>query len=141
MTVDRTDRPGLTLRRMMKLVVFAAAGSVCLAPMVRLAGEGAVGWPFALLLEGMAVPLVLGLVAFPLIRPGPGKDRAIRGLLLTSVGVGFAAAVYTLAWAPYGPPALNAWAGTGMTRGVVWGFVVALGIPFVLLARRVAMGR
>ena len=64
----RTHRPwtALTLRQMMKLVVFGAVGSLCLAPMMRLAEIGAVGWPFAILMEAVAIPMVLALAAFPM---------------------------------------------------------------------------
>ena len=52
--------------------------------MFRLAEAGVVPWPYVLMGEGVGVPVVLAIVAFPLLRAGPGKDRLIRWLLLTS---------------------------------------------------------
>jgi len=130
----------LTLRQSMKLVVFGAVASLILAPMVRLAETGAVTWPFVFLLESMAIPLALALVMFPLVRQGPLKDWLIRALLLTSVGVGLGAAIYSLVWASKGPRSLNIWATSGMTVGIVWAFVVVLGFPFVVLLRKVMPG-
>ena len=83
----------------MKLVVFAAVASLCLVPMVRWAEIGAVSWPFAILMEAVAIPMVLAVVAFPMVKRGPLKDRLIRALLLTSVGVILLAAIYSLVWA------------------------------------------
>jgi hypothetical protein len=133
-------RPRLTLRQVMKLVIFGAVASMCLAPMMRLAENGAVSWPFALLLEAVAIPLVLAVAVFPLVRKGPLKDWLIRALLLTSTGIGLGAAVYSLAWAARGPRSLNVWANSGMPVGMAWAFVVVLGIPFAILFRKVVPG-
>jgi hypothetical protein len=130
-----------TVRQMMKLVVFAAVASLCLVPMVRLAEMGAVSWPFAVLLEAVAIPLVLALLAFPMVKRGPLKDWLIRALLLTSVGVILGAAIYSLVWASVGPPSLNLWAGSGMTVEFVWQVIFVLGIPFILLLRELMPGR
>jgi hypothetical protein len=48
--------------------------------------------------EAVAIPLVLALVAFPLVRKGPWKDRLIRILLMVSVGfaLGWAVALLVL---------------------------------------------
>jgi hypothetical protein len=125
---------------MMKLVVLAAVAAACLAPMVRLAEIGAVSWPFALLMEAIAIPLVLALVTFPLARRGPLKDWLVRALLMTSAGVGLGAAIYSLLWASIGPPSLNIWATPGMTVGFVLPCIVVLGLPFALLLRKVVPG-
>jgi hypothetical protein len=130
----------LTLRQLMKLVVFGAVASSSLAPMVHLAEIGAVTWPFVFLLESMAIPLVLALVMFPLVRQGPLKDWLIRALLMTSAGVGLGAAIYSLVWASKGPQSLNIWATSGMTVGMVWAFVVVLGFPFAILLWKVTPG-
>ena len=37
-----------------------------------------VPWPYVLMGEGVGIPLVLAIVAFPVVRAGPGKDRLIR---------------------------------------------------------------
>jgi hypothetical protein len=89
MTQDKARplRFSLSLRQMMKLVIFAAAESMCLAPMVRLAEAGIVDWSWVILGEAVAIPVVLALVAFPLVRRGPYKDWLIRTLLLISVSI------------------------------------------------------
>ena len=98
-----------TVRQMMKLVVFAAVASLCLVPVVRRAEIGAVSWPFAVLMEAVAIPMVLAIVAFPLVKRGPLKDWVIRALLLTSVGVILGAAIYSMVWGAVGPQSLNLW--------------------------------
>jgi hypothetical protein len=123
-----------TVRQMMKLVVFAAVASLCLVPVVRWAEIGAVSWPFAVLMEAVAIPMVLAIVAFPMVRSGPLKDWLIRALLMTSVGVILAAAIYSLCWGAVGPQSLNLWAGsTGMTVGFLREVIVVLAFPFILL--------
>ena len=131
-------RPWLTptVRQMMKLVVFAAVASLCLVPMVHWAEIDAVSWPFVVLMEAVTIPMVLALVAFPLVKKGPLKDWLIRALLLTSVGVILGAASYSLFWGAVGPQSLNLWArSTGMTVGFLWEVIVVLGFPFLLLLR------
>jgi len=138
----RTHRPwtALTLRQMMKLVVFGAVGSLCLTPMIRLAEIGAVGWPFAILMEAVAIPMVLALAVFPLVSRGPRKDWLIRGLLMTSLAVILGSAIYSLAWGSVGPQSLNIWAAGSFTVGFLWFVVVAVGIPFMLLLRQIVPG-
>ncbi len=132
----------LTLRQMMKLVVFAAVASLCLAPMVRWAEVGAVSWPFAILMAAVAIPLVLAIAAFPMVKPGPLKDWLIRALLMTSLGVILGAAIYSLFCASVGPQSLNLWArSTGITVGFLWVVIVILGVPFILLLKELVPGR
>jgi hypothetical protein len=122
---------------MMKVVAFVAIASLCLVPVVRWAEMGAVSWPFAILMEAVAVPIVLAIVAFPLIRRGPLKDWMIRALLMISVGVILAAAIYSLIWGATGPQSLNLWArSTGLTVGFLRYVIVVLGLPFLLLLQR-----
>ncbi len=130
----------LTLRQMLKLVVFGAMASMCLAPMWRLAEAGVVSWPRMLLGEAVAIPTALAVAAFPIVRKGPRKDWLIRASLLTSLGIGLLTAIYTLVCGPAGPPSLNLWAGTGATVGFVWAVIVILGLPFVFLLRQVVRG-
>ena len=140
----RMHRPwtALTLRQMMKLVVFGAVGSFCLVPMIRLAEIGAVGWPFAILMDAVAIPLVLALAAFPIVSRGPKKDWQIRGLLMTSLAVILGSAIYSLTWGSVGPQSLNIWAaGSGFTVGSLWFVIVVVGIPLMLLLRQIVPGR
>jgi hypothetical protein len=125
---------------MMKLVVFGALASMCLAPMWRLAEAGVVTWPLMLLVEAVAIPMVLAVAAFPLVRKGPRKDWLIRALLVTSLGIGLLAAIYSLAWASVGPPSLNVWASSGATVGFVWYIIVLLGLLLVLLLWPIVTG-
>ena len=122
----RSYLPRLTLSQMLKLVIFAAAASLCLAPMVRLAEAGIAPWPYVLMGEGVAIPLVLAIVAFPLVRAGPGKDRLIRVLLLISCGVALGVVVPPL----FGPSPL--W-GSGATRASMIFAVVILSLPTWML--------
>ena len=92
----RTHRPGRPdVRQMMKLVVFGAVGSLCLAAMMLLAEVGAVGWPFEILMEAVVIPMVLALAAFPVLSRGPSY-RLIRGLLMTSLAVILVVAIFSL---------------------------------------------
>jgi hypothetical protein len=134
----------LTLRQMMKLVVFGAIASATVTPMLRFAQMGAVGWPFAILLDAVAVPIVLAIAAFPLVQRGSLRDWVIRLLLLTSMSVIIGAAIYTLVWASTGPPALNIWAGSmlnAMTVGFIRAVLVILVIPFIALLGKVVPTR
>ncbi len=138
----RPLRLTLTLLQMMKLVVFAAVASLCLVPMVRLAEVGAVSWPFAVLMGAVAIPMVLAIVAFPLIKRGPLKDWLIRALLMTSVGVILLAAIYLILWGAVGLQSLNLWArSTAITVGFLWGVIVVLGVPFLFLVQPLVPGR
>ena len=136
----RPLRLKLTLRQMMKLVVFGAIASASAVPMVRFAENGAITWPFLVLFEAVAIPLVLALAAFPLVRQSPLKDWLIRVLLLISVTSILGAAIYSLAWASSGPPSLNIWA-SGMPAEFVWFAIAATGAPFILLVRLVVPAR
>jgi hypothetical protein len=117
---------------MMKLVIFAAAASICLAPMVRLAEAGVVEWQWVILGEAVGIPVVLAIVAFPLVRRGPFKDWLIRTMLLTSVSIAMGFAVFSLIWGGM------IWSGTGATRATLYFVMIVLTPPFVILVRRVA---
>jgi hypothetical protein len=131
-----------TLRQMMKLVAFAAIASLCLVPILRWVEIGAVSWPFAILMEAVAIPMVLAIVALPMVRRGPLKDWLIRALLLTSIVIILGAAVYSLFWGATGPQTLNLWArSTGMTVGFLRGVIIVLGLPFIALLHRLVPGR
>ena len=125
-------RMSLTLRQMMKLVIFAAAASMCLVPMVQLAEAGIVDWQWVILGEAVGIPVVLALVAFPLVRRGPSKDWLIRMLLLTSVSIALGFVVYSLIWGGM------IWAGTGVTRGILYFAMIVLTPSFVYLLRQLA---
>src|SRR5262249_45118749 len=97
-------------------------------------------WSFVLLMEAVAIPLVLALVAFPLVRKGPLKDWLIRILLMVSVGFALGWAVALLVWVinfhatrrvPIDYPVLS---------GIVV-VIIALGLALALLLRRVVPGR
>jgi hypothetical protein len=124
----------MTLLSMMKLTIYAAAASLCLTPFVRMAEVGAVTWEWMLVGEAMGIPVVLALVAFPLVRRGPFKDWLIRALLLTSVSVGLGFSVYSLYWGR------AIWA-TGVPRVMFHYVIVVLAVPFVVLFRKVVPPR
>jgi hypothetical protein len=83
---SRRPRLSLSMRQMMKLVVFAAAASACVAPFVQLTEVGAASWPVVIIWSIVAVPLTLAVVAIPLVRKRPLKDWSIRALLIVSTG-------------------------------------------------------
>jgi hypothetical protein len=87
-------RPSLSIRQMMKLVVFGAIASACLAPGYHLIELGVAPWPGILIMESVVVPLVLALAAFPLVRKGSLKDWFIRAALLVSVTVAIVFGIY-----------------------------------------------
>jgi uncharacterized membrane protein YqjE len=94
----RLPRLRLTLRQMMKLVIFAAIASASVAPIARLKKLGVTpNWSAVCGWGAVVVPLVSALVAFPLVRKGPLKDWLIRALLMTSVTVTLGFAIYLLA--------------------------------------------
>lgn len=130
----RPFRPSLSIRQMMKLVVFGAIASACLAPGYHLIELGVSTWSGSLIMEGVIVPLALALTAFPLVRKGPIKDWLIRALLLVSVTVALGVAIYLLIFIIAG------WASRRMSLEVAFlaydalGLAV-LGLAFVLLAR------
>jgi hypothetical protein len=117
----------------MKLVIFAATASMCLAPMVRLAEDGVVDWAWVILGEAVAIPVVLALVAFPLVRRGPRKDWLIRMLLFTSVSIALGFAVFSLIWGGM------IWSGTGATRSTLCFVLIVLFPPFAYLTRRIVL--
>jgi hypothetical protein len=120
MAQPRSFRPSLSLRQMMKLVVFGAIASACLAPGYHLVENGVSTWPGCLVLEGVAVPLALALAAFPLVRKGPLKDWLIRAALLVSVSFAVGFAIYLSIFI------LTGWASRRMPPEI--GFLVADGL-------------
>jgi len=70
---------------MMKIVVFAAVASACIAAGVEYAAIFPRDWWSVLMTEGIAIPLLLAVTAFPLVRQGPQKDWLIRLLLTVSI--------------------------------------------------------
>jgi hypothetical protein len=139
-THTRPFRPKLTLRQMMKLVAFGAVASLCLAPGVRLAEGGAGRWSFVLLVEAVVIPLVLALVAFPLVRKGPLKDWLIRALLIVSVGVALAWAVVLLVWVINFHASRRVPLDYPFVSGIV-AVIIVLGSALGILLRRVMPGR
>jgi hypothetical protein len=125
---------------MMKLVAFGASASLCLAPGVRLAEAGAGRWPFVHLLEAVAIPLVLALVAFTLVRKGPLKDWLIRTLLMVSVGVALGWAVAVLVWVINFHASRRVPVDYPFLSGIVV-VIIVLGLALTLLLRRVMPGR
>src|SRR5690348_15605858 len=130
----------LSLAQAMKLIVFCAAASACVAPMVHLWEAGAIKTTerlaFAVIFEAVAVPLVWALLSFILIRRGIWKDRLIAAFLLGSVSVALGFATYSFIFftgiyrSPLGAP--RSWRGL---LGLVFHFaiVLALGAAFVFL--------
>jgi hypothetical protein len=130
----RPFRPSLSLRQMMKLVLFGGIASACMAPAFHLVEIGVATWPAFLILEAVSVPLVLALAAFPLVKRGPPKDWLIRASLLVSVTVAIGFAIYLPVFIYAG------WSGrrgrpdlTFLATDVL--VVGLLGLAFVLLAR------
>jgi hypothetical protein len=111
---------------MMKLVGFAAAASLCLAPFVRLADAGALSWPFVLMGEGVGIPLVLAIVALLLLRTNARKDKVVRILLLISAVTALGVAMHPL----LGPSPI--WS-TGATRSSLYLMSAILSIPVATL--------
>lgn len=72
---------------MLKLVVVAAVASACLAAGVEYARMFPRAWSSVLMTEGVVIPLVLAVTAFPLVRPGPQKDWLIRALLIVAIAM------------------------------------------------------
>jgi hypothetical protein len=80
---------------MMKLVVYCAVASACVAPMWRIgavAGGAARGLVGVVLLEGVVVPLVWAGLSVVLVRRGAWRDGLIAALLLWSVSMALAIA-------------------------------------------------
>jgi hypothetical protein len=94
--VPRPFRLSLPLRQMMKLVVFGAVASACLAAGVKHAEMFTQAWFGVFMTEAMVIPLVLAVTAFPLVRQGPQKDWLIRALLLVSIAMAWTDALIYL---------------------------------------------
>jgi hypothetical protein len=89
-TIARQFHLRFTLRQMMKLVVFAAVASVCLAAGVEYAAIFPRARWSVLMTEGVAIPLLLAVTAFPLVGQGPRKDWLIRALLFAAIAMAWA---------------------------------------------------
>ncbi len=118
---------------MMKLVIFGAGASLCLVPMRPLVEEGVVSWPVVFLMESVAIPLVMALVAFLIVRAGPFRDWLVLALLVTPLAVTLGAAVYLRVW------------GTSIRGGADPDFllmvILVLGVPLFLIAFHIVPGR
>jgi hypothetical protein len=90
------ERRSITVRQAMKLVVFAALASACIAPGFRLWELGISTARNLMLLEAAAVPLAWAAASFVLVRRGPSRDRAVTALLLFPVSIGLVYAVWCL---------------------------------------------
>jgi hypothetical protein len=86
-SVPRPFRPSLTLRQMMKIIVFAAVASACLAAGVQHAQVFPQAWFGVVMTEAVVIPLALAVTAFPLVRFGPQKDWLIRALVMTALAM------------------------------------------------------
>lgn len=128
---DHRDRasywPRATLLQMMKLVVLAAVASLAAAPCLRLAAAGVLEWPLVLMGEAVGIPLALAVGALVILRSGPGKDRAVRVLLLLSTVAALGVTVPPL----FGPSPV--WGAGGATRGMLMAMCLVLLIPTVIL--------
>jgi hypothetical protein len=93
-TVASLTQTRLSIVQLMKLVVFAAVASACIAPMVNLWRAGVAPAWMGVVLEGVAVPLAMAGLSIVLIRRGPRRDRLFMWLLLISVTV----ALITASW-------------------------------------------
>jgi hypothetical protein len=110
--------------------------SVCYRKaMVQLAEAGILDWSCVIPGEAVGIPVVLALVALPVVRRGPSKDWLIRMLLLISVSIALGFAVFSLVW---GGMILS---GTGATRATLYFVMIVLTPPFVFLLPRVALCR
>jgi hypothetical protein len=129
----------LTLLQMMKLVVANALASAYALPLVRLAEAGIADWSAMLVVGAIGVPLVFALATVVLARRGPLKDRLIRVLCTTSVGVALGVVAQAFA------RAASAW----IRRGIPADFrslasLAVLGFPLIvfgLIFRRLLRGR
>ncbi len=83
-SAPRQFRLQLTLRQTMKLVVLAAVASACLAVGVEHGAMFPQAWFGVVMTEAVVIPLVLAVVAFPLVRQGPLKDWLILRTALRS---------------------------------------------------------
>ncbi len=142
MRAGRPQRPRLTLsmRQMMKLVIFASAASACVTPFARLVDMGVARWSSVLVWSAVAVPLVLALVAFPLVRRGPLKDWLIRTFLLISVGDALGFAIFLVVWVLYESVRRRASFDYAFLASATGG-ILLLGFAFILLVRKVVLRR
>ncbi len=119
----RRVRLTLTIGQMMKLVVFAAAASLCLMPMRPLVEEGVVTWQTVFLWEAVAIPLSQAVVAFALVTPGRLRDGLIVALLMTALVTALGVVLYYVTWG-----AAN---GSGVTPGFLFAVLLLLGVPLL----------
>ena len=115
----------LTIRQMMKLVIFAAAASMCLAPHGAACGGRRGGLGMGDSGRGRWYPGGSRNARVSAVRRGPSKDWLIRMLLFTSVSIAPGSSVYSLIWGGM------IWAGTGATRALSYFVMIVLTPPFV----------
>jgi hypothetical protein len=133
-------RPRWSLTGAMKLVVFCAVGSACVAPTVRLWEAGVAQWSAVVAFEAVALPLVLCGVAFAILRRGPARDRLMAGLLFVSVSVAlglatwlfFAYRIPTFLDPQISPVSRSGWGDVALHAAVILALLAAL----VFLASR-----
>jgi DNA-directed RNA polymerase subunit RPC12/RpoP len=131
-------RRSLSLLQMMKLVVFGAIASACVAPAYHLHEIGVGTLPALLILEGVSVPLVLALAAFPLVRKGPLKDWLIRTLLMVSISVALGFAAFMLIFVVSQVRARGRTPEFGFLAADV-GIITMLGFALALLGRGIIL--
>ena len=135
----------LSLYQMMKLVVYCAVGSACVAPMWRLWRLGVVGGGTVnglisvALFEAIVVPLVWAGLSFIMVRRGAWRDGLISILLLWPVSVALAYAWWILF--AYTIPAYGRPYGTDAAALAVHiAAIAALTASAAFLSRRLWMG-
>jgi hypothetical protein len=123
----------------MKLVVFGAAGSVCIIPGFRLWELGMSTARDLVFLEAASVFLLWAAVSFILVRHGPSRDRVVSVLLLcpVSIGLSYAARSILPLLRAIGSPSKwqlipNAWAWFAFLLAVI---VILAGILILLTVR------
>jgi hypothetical protein len=96
MTVPDSRRRGQPILQLMKIVLFCAVGCASVVPFFRVANFTASQIPFALGFVAVVVSLVWSLLAFVVVRRGPGRDTLICSFLLLSVSVALGVATWLL---------------------------------------------
>ena len=77
----------LRLAHLAKLVLATAIACACIVPTTRLAQEGIADPRQMVAVNAMIVPLVGAVLAFPLVRRGPGRTLLVDALVLAAVTV------------------------------------------------------
>jgi hypothetical protein len=145
MEIDAPIRPRirLTLVQLMKMVIFCAVASACVAPMFHLWRVGVAQASAVVVFEAFLVPLVLAGLSFILVRRGPWKDDLIAFLLLCSVSValGFAVWLFVFYTIPtYSDPRVGPESRTSLA-GLMLHVLVALTLAAALILLLVGLVR